>query len=125
VRALPLLVMAGYLVAALPPCPQPDARSALRRGVAAEQAVHPAHGHGDRAAAARAPSPEREVSLAAPCRCGCEGRGAATPAGRLGPALLPTALACVLPRAGAPEPPQPASPPEAPVGLLDPVPRLA
>jgi hypothetical protein len=129
VRALPLLVIAGYLVAALPPCPEPDARGALRRGAGAEQAVHSLHGHGHdgaaSAAAAEAPARGREVSVAAPCACGCKGRGAAAPAGRLGPALLPAAPACELARAGQPEPLEAASPPEAPVGLLDPVPRLA
>jgi hypothetical protein len=138
--------MAGYLAAALPPCPTPAVRSAPPSPAEGVHAAAPAHdthaGHGAHAghdahtghtahahhaapqAAASAPEAP-DVSVRAPCPCGCQKPGAAgTTASRLGPALPSSPLACALPRAAEPAWGTPASLPEAPPGALDPVPRL-
>ena len=132
-----MLVMAGYLAAALPPCPGSPARGAAHHPLEAAHAApapEGAHaGHGEHAhhgapveVAAPAPADDSADSVTAPCRCGCQTPGArSTRSGRLGPALLSAPLACALPRAAGPDPLAPVSPPEAPAGLLDPVPRLA
>jgi hypothetical protein len=132
--------MAGYLAAALPPCPAPGVSGAPHPGPEAAHAAapdsHTGHGphagHGAHAhhaapeAAAAEATQEPDVSVGAPCPCGCQKPGTSgTSASRLGPVLLSAPLACALPRAAAPDLAALASLPDAPAGALDPVPRLA
>jgi hypothetical protein len=125
--------MAGYLAAALPPCPAPafpgapqPAAEAAHAAAPESHAGHGAHAHHAAPEASPATAPEEPgVTLRAPCPCGCQKPGGASAsASRLGPVLLTAPPGCPLPRAAAPRLAALPSLPEAPSGALDPVPRL-